>query len=49
MANAPTPEMLAELRRLHHEASEIALSHDEYLTLMYMAAVDLERKRNEQD
>lgn len=45
MADAPTPEMVTELRRLSREANEVALSHDEYLTLMFMASVDLERQR----
>lgn len=45
MAAAPTPKMLAELRRLHKEASDVSYSHDEYLTLMFMAAVELERGR----
>ena len=45
MADTPSEKMLAELRRLSKEASEIAYDHDEYLTLMFMAAVDLERKR----
>ncbi len=45
MANTPTQAMLAELRRLHREASDVARSHDEYLTLMFMAAVDMDRTR----
>lgn len=45
MAAAPSPTVLAEFRRLAREASEVARDHDEYLTLIYMAAVDLERRR----
>lgn len=46
MADAPTPAALAEFRRLAREASEVARDHDEYLTLIYIAAVQLERRRN---
>jgi hypothetical protein len=46
MADAPTAAALAEFRRLVREASDVARSHDEYLALVYMAAVDLERRRN---
>jgi hypothetical protein len=45
MADAPTAEMLAEFRRLAREANDASYSHDEYLSLMFMAAVDLEHAR----
>lgn len=45
MADAPTPSMLAAFRMAAREANQLSYSHDEWLTLMFMTAVDLERDR----
>lgn len=40
-----TDEQLKEFRRLYREAGEVAYSHDEFLRLIFEAAVALSEKK----
>jgi hypothetical protein len=37
----PSPAMLAEFKRLYHEAGDVAYHHDEFLQLIFEAATKL--------
>lgn len=45
MADSPTPEMLAAFKMRYRDAQVISYDHDEFLSLLFMAAIDINKRR----